>query len=356
MQPYVVVMAGGSGTRFWPASRRGRPKQYLPIARGKVLLRETIDRLGGWVSWERVLVVSAQSQRELVRACLPELPPANLLAEPAARNTAPAVAWAAFEIARRDPAAGMVVLAADHVIEPADAFRRSPRPRPIPPAASGALITFGIRPTHPATGYGYIEVGSRVAERGGIPVHAVARFVEKPDRARAEQFLSSGRFLWNAGIFAWRADAILAAFRAHLPVVLDGLERARSGAELDALWPTLPSVPVDTAILERASNVRTLPIDYAWNDVGSWSALPEIATPDAQGNYAFLSDGARLVAHDSSGCVAYGEGEGLLALVGVQDLVVVRAGNALLVCPRERAQDVKKIVEALERDGAREFL
>ncbi|TAJ16212.1 MAG: mannose-1-phosphate guanyltransferase [Planctomycetota bacterium] len=356
MQPYVVVMAGGSGTRFWPASRRARPKQYLPIARGKVMLRETLDRLAGWVPWERVLVVSAHSQRELVRACLPELPEANLLAEPAARNTAPAVAWAAFEIARRDPSAGMVVLAADHVIEPAASFRRSLEAGLAEADASGALITFGIRPTHAATGYGYIEVGARVGERDAIAVHAVARFVEKPERARAEEFVASGRFLWNAGIFAWRADAILAAFRAHLPQVLAGLERAYSGGALAEIWPALPSLPVDTAILERANNVRTLPIDYRWSDVGSWSALPEVSAPDAQGNFAFLSGGARLVAHDATGCVVYGEGEGVLALVGVKDLVVVRAGNALLVCPRERAQDVKKIVEALERDGAREFL
>jgi mannose-1-phosphate guanylyltransferase len=356
METYVVVMAGGSGTRFWPASRKARPKQYLPIARGKVLLRETVDRLDGWVPWERILVVSAASQRAEVRACLPELPEHNLLAEPAARNTAPAVAWAAYEIQRRAPQACMVVLAADHVIEPAASFRRSLRAGCAEAQSSGALLTFGVQPTYAATGYGYIEVGARLHEQDAIPVHAVTRFVEKPDRARAEEFLRSGRFLWNAGIFAWRADAILDAFRAYLPAVLAGLDRAYAGTALAEIWPQLPAVPVDTAILERAPNVRTLPIDYQWNDVGSWAALPEIARPDAQGNYTFLAGGARLVTHDARDCVVYGEGPQVLALVGVRDLVVVRAGNALLVCPRERAQDVKKIVEQLERDGAVEFL
>src|SRR5262249_48894147 len=220
-------------------------------------------------------------------------------------------------------------------------------------ARADALVIFGVRPDHPATGYGYIEAGAKLSEREGIPVLAVARFVEKPDRARAEEFLASGRFLWNSGMFVWHTRAIRAALREHAPEIARGFERVAAGEALVRVYPTLPSLAVDVAVLERARNVRMLPIDYAWSDVGSWSALPELRAADPDGNWRVISGGARVVAEDARGCVAYAEGDEVIALVGVRDLVVVRAGDATLVCPRERAQDVKRIVERLTAEGQR---
>jgi mannose-1-phosphate guanylyltransferase len=348
---HAVIMAGGSGTRFWPASRADRPKQFLPISAARSMIAETYARLEGLVSPERVLVVTAEGQAELVRECLPALPPENLLAEPEARNTSACIALASFEVERRDPLAVQLVLAADHVIEPVQDFRATVRAAARAAADGAHLITLGVRPDHPATGYGYLKVGDQVDTVEGQPVFEVSRFVEKPDRATAESFLRAGRFYWNSGMFVWRTDAILDAFLRLMPEVHAGLRDAPTRAALAAAYRGLPSVPVDKGIMERASNVRMLPIDYRWNDVGSWSALTGVLARDAAGNWPALSGGARLIAEDAEGCVAYAEGPELIALLGVRDLVVVRSGNATLVAPRERAEEVKRLVERLRAEG-----
>lgn len=350
---FAVVMAGGSGTRFWPASRRARPKQFLPVWGGRAMIAETCARLAGLVPWERVLVVTAESQTELVRAALPELPRENILAEPAARNTAPCVAFAAAEIARRARAAVQVVLPSDHVIRPTAAFQRTLAAAAEEAEDGEALVIFGVRPDHPATGYGYVEAGSTLGTRDSIPVYAVTRFVEKPERARAAQFLAGGKHLWNSGMFVWSTRAIQDALRAHAPAIAQGLLRVEAGEALERVYPSLPSVAIDVAVLEKAANVRMLPIDYEWSDVGSWAALPELHPPDREGNWPVLAGRAQLVAEDASGCLAYAEGDEIIALIGVHDLVIVRAGNATLVCPRERAQEVKRIVERLASEGER---
>ncbi|NOT29029.1 MAG: mannose-1-phosphate guanylyltransferase [Planctomycetes bacterium] len=216
-----------------------------------------------------------------------------------------------------------------------------------------ALVIFGVRPDHPATGYGYVEAGPTLGRRDSIPVYAVTRFVEKPEPARAAQFLAGGKHLWNSGMFVWSTRAIQDALRAHAPAIAQGLARVEAGEALERVYPTLPSVAIDVAVLEKAANVRMLPIDYAWSDVGSWAALPELHPPDREGNWPVLGGGAQLVAEDSSGCLAYAEGDEIIALVGVHDLVVVRAGNATLVCPRKRAQEVKRVVERLASEGER---
>jgi mannose-1-phosphate guanylyltransferase len=256
---FAVILAGGSGTRFWPASRAARPKQFLPIVGGRPMIEETRERLRGLVADEDVLVVTAAEQVELVREALPDLPPENVVAEPEARNTAAAVALSALVVARRDPSAVQIVLPADHVIEPAASFRRTLAAAAEAASSEDCLVTLGIQPDHPATGYGYIEVGAALGERDGIPVREVARFVEKPDLETAVEFLASGRFLWNAGIFVWSTPAILAALARHAPDVHEPLAAAGE-SELARAYARVPRRPIDVAVLEKADNVRCLPL------------------------------------------------------------------------------------------------
>jgi mannose-1-phosphate guanylyltransferase len=346
---YCVLMAGGSGTRFWPASRRQRPKQFLPIAGGEPLIVETWKRLEGLVPPERVLVVTTADQAEEVRALLPALPPLNLIVEPQARNTGPCVALAAFEVRQRCRDSVQIVLPADHVIRPREAFQRTLRAAVREANQSGALIVCGIQPSFPATGFGYVQAGEILRQVDGQPVMRVLRFVEKPDAARAQSFLAEGGYYWNAGIFVWHTDSILRAVEQYMPRHFAGLEQARRGTDIVEIYRELPAVSIDVAVLERAEGVRMLPIDYFWSDVGSWSALPEVAQPDAGGNV--ITGGAELLAEESGGCVVHAAAGEVVALIGVHDLIVVHAGRATLVCPRERAQDVRRIVERLKLEA-----
>ncbi len=319
------------------------------------MLAETFRRIEPLISRERILVVTAADQVELVRATLPELPVENVLGEPVARNTAPCVGWAAAELYRRAPDSVHVVLPADHVIRPAERFRETLEAAAAEARESDVLLTLGIRPDEPHTGYGYIEAGDEAGERGGIPVLDVLRFVEKPDLARARTFLESGKFYWNAGIFVWRTRSILAAIERHVPTLHEGLSSLEQGAPIEDVYPTLPAEPIDVAVMEKALNVRMLPVDYDWNDVGSWAALPDVHELDEHGNCEVTSGDSRVIAIDAEGCVSYAEDGRLVALIGVRDLVVVQTADATLVCPKERAQDVKAIVERLKGE-APEFL
>lgn len=350
---YAIIMAGGSGTRFWPASRRSRPKQYLRIVSERPLLLETWRRLEGFIPPERVLVVTTAAQLEHVRSTLPDLPVENIILEPEARNTGPCVALAALEIRRRDPDSIQIVLPADHVIRPREAFHRSLMAAAEEANQVGSLIVFGIRPSHPATGFGYIEAGEMSREVRHTPVYRVRQFVEKPDQRRAEEFLFQGSFFWNAGIFVWHTDAICKALDEYMPDCAANLREAHEPEELAKLYAELPSESVDVAIMERAPNVRMLPIDYFWSDVGSWDALANVLPKDEEGNVA--SGGCQMVAESSRGCIAHGEEGELIAIIGVQNIVVVHAGNATMVVRRDRVQDVKQLVEHLKENHG-EFL
>ncbi|MCC6408960.1 MAG: mannose-1-phosphate guanylyltransferase [Planctomycetes bacterium] len=350
---YAVLMAGGSGTRFWPASRRAWPKQFLTIAGERSMIAETWARLDGLIPPARRLVVTAASQEQLVRDALPELAPENLVLEPVGRNTGPCIALASSVIARRAPDSVQVILPADHVIRPAESFRATLAAAAEEARASGALVTLGIRPTYPATGFGYIEAAEETGRRAGHAVRRVARFVEKPPRAKAEEFLKTGRFCWNSGLFVWRTDAIERAVSEFMPAVRDALDRMSRGESLDALYRALTPVAIDVAVMERASERRMLAIDYEWNDVGSWDALAAVNPADAHGNVAV--GGAAVVSEDAHGCIVHAPAGQVVALIGVKDLVVVHAHGATLVVPKERAQDVKKIVERLEKERG-EFL
>lgn len=344
---WAVIMAGGSGTRFWPASRRARPKQFLPIAGEQSMIATTVARLEGLVDLEHVLVVTSGELAPLVHECVPQLPPNNVLVEPVGRNTAPCVALAALEIERRAPGSLQIVLPADHVIEPAAEFRASLQAACAEARRDRRLVTLGIRPTFPATGYGYIESGDELAQHGEYSAMNVERFVEKPDLARAEEFVDSGRFLWNAGIFVWESSTVIEALREHAPEILAPLEAAGRSTDLQEIYPALPALPVDTAVMEAASNRSVLPIDYRWSDVGAWNSLPDVNEADADGNCS--TGGSKTLALDASGNVVYAEAGDLVALIGVDDLIVVRSGNALLICPKDRSQEVKDVVTRLEQ-------
>lgn len=344
---FAIIMAGGAGTRLWPASRAARPKQFLRIAGQVSLIEATRARLAELLPPERILVVGDEQHAQLLREALPDLPAENILTEPVGRNTLPCVTVAALEIERRHKNALHVVLPADHVIEPAAAFRETVRAAARVAARSDALVTFGIRPSYPATGYGYIESGARAgADPGALRVE---RFVEKPDLETATRFLTTGRFLWNSGVFVWRSRALLAALREHAPAVLEALSDVLP-SDLETVYVELPSISIDIGVMEKAHNVLVMPVDFTWSDVGSWSALEPFHPQDTGGNR--IAGGGKLLQQDARNCMVYSEGDQLVALVGTSDLVVVHAAGATLVCARDRVEDVRKLVDQIRADGA----
>jgi mannose-1-phosphate guanylyltransferase len=345
---YVVIMAGGSGTRFWPLSRSTRPKQFIALGPDdRSLLRATAERVWDMLPPERTFVVTSELLRERVAEELPELDPKRILAEPVGRNTAPCIGWAATHVKRLDPDAIMAVLPADHYISDTDAYLDTLR-RGLEAATHGDYVTIGIRPRRAETGYGYIEVGAEI-DPG---VFRARRFVEKPNRQRAEQFVASGGFLWNSGMFFFLASRILEAIDQHLPGLGEELKRydeaAKAGNEdhaVRASYAHLPAISIDHGIMEKVSAVSVVPGAFEWSDLGSWTSAWELAPQDENGNV--LPTGG--IAVDARGnYVAAPDGK-LVALIGVSDLVVVDAGDALLVAPRERSQDVRQVVEALRK-------
>jgi mannose-1-phosphate guanylyltransferase len=347
---HAVIMAGGSGTRFWPASRRARPKQLLPLAGGdEPLIASTLRRLSGLADPEHTWIVTSELLADATAAATPSLPRSNVLAEPVGRNTAPCVGWAASIIARTDPKAVIAVLPADHHIGDEEGYR-AVLARAIAAAREGDVVTVGITPTRPEIGYGYIEVGEEISEG----VNRAARFVEKPDRAKAEEYLAQGRFLWNSGMFFFRADVILDAIREHLPELASALAdfdaaaaQGREAAVVSERYATLPSISIDHGVMERAKRVAVVPGDFGWSDLGSWTTAWELAERDANDN-AGPNDAVFI---DADGCYVRAPAGKLVALVGVEGLVVVDTEDALLVVPRGEAQRVRDVVKELRDRG-----
>lgn len=362
---HVVVLAGGAGTRFWPASRAALPKQLLPLCGPAPMIADTVRRVLPLVSGpEAVWVATGRALADATRAALPDLRHDRFLLEPAARNTAPCIAWAAATVARVDPDAVLVVLPSDHHIADEPRFR-AVLESAIASAREGVITTVGLRPTRPETGFGYIELEAPLDDhdRGAslsLEARRGVRFVEKPDAATAEAFVAGRRHLWNGGMFAFRARDMLDAVRAHLPAVADALDRidraAGGGDEASAVehvFPSMPSVSIDVGVMEKVERFAVVPGDFGWSDVGSWQAAWELAPRGPEGNHgpahAVFVDAARNHVVDLRSDATTTSRS--IAVVGVSDLVVVETDDGLLVVPRTRAQDVRLAVEALRAAG-----
>jgi mannose-1-phosphate guanylyltransferase len=363
---HAIIMAGGSGTRFWPASRAGRPKQFLPLARGTPLLQATIERLAGLCDRDHVWIVTNATQAKALPKLLPDFPRDHVIVEPEARDTAPCVALATATIAARDPQATMVLLPADHVIEPATTFQQMLRRGAAIAADNETLVTFGVPPTYPATGYGYVECGTALDE---LQPHAFAarRFREKPDLATAQQFLADGGFLWNSGIFVWTVPAIRAAMAAGnealataTSALITALTKGSAGkgskSAVKRAFQSAPKTSIDYAILEHASRIAVVEATVRWDDVGTFPALSSVGTGDDANNFAVLTAGASQITLQSEGNLVYAEGKRTVALFGVHDLVVVAVGDAVMVCPKNRAADLKALVDHVRAQGRTDLL
>ncbi|HPW18483.1 MAG TPA: sugar phosphate nucleotidyltransferase [Candidatus Aminicenantes bacterium] len=350
----AVILAGGRGARFWPLGRRSRPKQFLSITGPDPMLLDTVRRVRPVVPPRRLTLVADAAQTRAARKLLPRLPASCFLVEPEARNTAPALMLATARVWLDDPEAVVAVLPADHLIRDENRFRRVLRAAAEAAAREDALITFGVRPTYPATGYGYIRHDRcRGRRRSGVVFYPVLGFKEKPNLALADEYLASGDYAWNSGMFLWRAGVFAGKLERFAPGLVPAWKgmvealRSKSQARLRAAFARAPALSIDYALMERAEGVLVADGDFGWSDVGAWSTLLEVWPRDARGN---TSRGETL-ALESRGCLVWNPGR-LTALVGVRDLIVVDAGDALLVCDASLDQKVKDVVEALERKKA----
>lgn len=362
---YIVIMAGGGGTRFWPWSRAAYPKQLLPILSDRPMIRETVDRLRPFVPPERIFIVASRLQTRQIQREVPQIPRKNLLAEPGGRNTAPCLCLAALPIQKLNPEAVMVVLPADHAISDRRGFLQTLRVATEYAGRKEVLITLGIRPTAPETGYGYLQRGEIIGQIRGTEIFKVRAFREKPTLNKARAYLRRRDYFWNSGIFIWRVGVFLEAVEKFLPELrrdMSALERVwgtpREKKVLEQIYERCQPISVDYGIMEKAKNMALIEARFRWNDVGSWSALWDIRPKDQDGN-AFIPGGktgdGKILAIDDSGCLIRGE-QKLIALIGMKDTVVVEAGNALLICPRGRSQEVRRIQEVLKKKGWLEYL
>ena len=359
---YPVIMAGGSGTRFWPLSRQLFPKQLLRIIGDETLIQQTMRRVVSGSPPDRVMISTNPAQAESIRVQLGEWKDAlkdNFVLEPEGRNTAPAIALVALELVRRDPNAIMLVVPADHIVTGQRDFDAAVS-LAARIATKGLLVTFGIKPIRPETGYGYIKPNRKIVlvKQGKLKGHPVGRFVEKPDAAKASQYVKAGDYFWNSGMFVWRAATILEEIRRYQPSLSRGIEKigrlieqGASRAAIDEAYRALPAVSIDTGVMEQSTKAAVVPVTFRWSDVGSWGSLDEVAKKNKAGNVL----GGRVVDIDSQRSIIYGDRR-VVATIGLTDMVVVDTPDATLVCQKSRAQDVKQIVEMLKKQGAPEHL
>jgi mannose-1-phosphate guanylyltransferase len=349
----AVIMAGGVGERFWPLSRRDYPKQLLRLTGSETLLDLALRRLEPLIPTDHIFVVTTATLAPAIREHTPHLNPRNLLLEPEGKNTAASLALAVAAIEQRHGPSVMAVATADHLIGEEDRFRSTMERAMDLAEAHDQLIVFGVRPTHPETGYGYIELGEVVDHHPELPCHSVLHFREKPDQATAARYVNAGNFLWNSGMFAWQTQTLRRAFAEHAEPhsrALSQMDQIRSlaGEHSEALAPifaALPNLSIDFAVLDHAENIWALPVAFPWIDIGSWESVREMLPPDAMGN----AKRGEIITVDTRGSTLYSTGP-LIAACGVEDVVVVATPDAVLVCPRGRVQEIKAVVAALSAE------
>jgi len=356
---HAVIMAGGSGTRFWPQSRKRTPKQLLRLAGSRTMIQQTADRCRGWVDPSRLWIVTNEVQAQATISQLPEVPPRNVLMEPAARNTAPCVGLAAIQILEQDPDGIMFVMPADHVIQTEETFAAAAQ-KAVQTVEddNSRLVLFGVIPVFPATGYGYIERGELVSS-GAPRLYRVNAFREKPHLGLAEEYLRDGRFFWNCGIFCWKAQTIVNLLKQLEPELHAGLMRIAAGIHngrgpevIADEFPSLKSISIDYAVLERAENVVVIEAPFQWDDVGSWLSLPRLNGCDADGN---TIDGP-FCGVDTQGCIVRTTDDHLIATLGLRNVVIVHTDDATLVADATQSERIKEILSQLELQKRQEFL
>lgn len=352
---YALIMAGGTGTRLWPRSRTSKPKQFLPLVGERTMLQETVDRISPLVQPDHTLIVTGRDYAALCVEQLPDVPMANIIGEPSGKGSAPAIGLGALAMLRDDPDSVMVVLSSDHQIQKADVFRNALTAAE-ELAQQGYLVTLGINPTEAHTGYGYIHRRAEIGTFNGFAAYEVERFVEKPDRVTAEEYVRSEEYSWNAGIFIWRADAIMSAFERYLPTLRHQLSEIQSAggpsnpAAFADVWEGIQNITIDYGIMERAERVAVIPVEIGWSDVGDWDTLTHIA-----GNGTNVVH-AQHVGVDTHESLIYSDNNRVIATIGLDHFLVVDTGDALMIAPRNRAQDVKKLVDELKRRGRTDLL
>jgi mannose-1-phosphate guanylyltransferase len=360
-QTFAVIMAGGVGSRFWPRSRERSPKQFLEILGGGTMIENTLTRLKPLVGQSNIFVVTNRIQADIVRQLVPEMPSSNVLAEPIGRNTAACVGLAALWINRIDPDALMVALPADHIVQNTEEFLRILQLALRVAQEKDALVTIGIKPTHPETGYGYIQSAEEEIDRNEYRsqgVYRVKTFAEKPNLETAERFLQSGDFLWNSGIFVWKASVILRELELHLPELHEQLLDVRESIgtpvyeqTLEHAYRIIRSISIDYGIMEKAGNVYVVKGDFGWSDVGSWDEVVRLTPTDDAGN----SIRGRTILVDSNNNYV-DAGKKIVATIGVDDLIIISTDDAILVCKKERSQEVKEVVDFIRRKQMNEYL
>jgi mannose-1-phosphate guanylyltransferase len=353
---YAVIMAGGSGTRLWPLSRKERPKQILRLIEERSMFQTSVERLNGLFSYDRILVVTVEEQASKLRQQCPQIPAENYLIEPMPRGTASVVGLAAVALQQRDSQAVMAVLTSDHYIGNEERFREI-LAAAYEAAVDGYLVTLGIDPSYPATGYGYIQQGDFIKEFRGLDAYRVLRFKEKPQEEDARSMLSSGDHVWNSGMFVWRVDRVLSEFKVQMPGLYEKLDEisgvwgnANQRETIEGLWPGLISETIDYGIMEGADQVAVIPAKgLGWNDVGSWDSLFEVLPGDEAGNIVI---GGQHIGLETRESLVYVDQEHrLIVTIGVEDLVVVDTGDVLLVCRKDQAQKVRQVVDQLKKSG-----
>jgi mannose-1-phosphate guanylyltransferase len=351
---YVLILAGGTGTRLWPRSRTASPKQLLNLSGGQTMMQATVKRVLPIVPVERIFVASNREYGPLIKEQIPNLPRQNIVEEPSGKNTAPCIGLAALHM---DPAEVMASLHADHFIADEAGFREALLAAE-EVAKQGYLVTLGIKPDKPETGYGYVQRADALGEFNNHTVYRAAGFLEKPDLATAERFLASGEYYWNSGIFIWQISTLLDSFKNLMPEFAEKLgeidQALEAGEAIDPIWQQIQSVSIDVGVMERAEKVAVVPVDIGWNDVGSWAAIHEINAGQSDENNNVALD-AEHISIDTEGVLIEGNGR-LVATIGLKDVIIVDSGDALLVCAKDRAQDVKEVVNWLKENNRSEML